>query len=173
MRTLRIYSLYNFPVYHTALLTIVIILYIISVVLIYLTTGSLYLLTAFLQFLLSPPLVTTNLISFSMSLYLLLLLFQIPQISKIIRYLSFSVLLHLTLYAQGPSMLSQMSAFPHFLWLNNIPLYRYSTISLSIHPSMDTQAVFVFWLSQFCYEHGGADIFPSQCFHFLWIYPQK
>ena len=50
MRTLRIYSLYNFPMYHTAVLAIVIMLYITSLVLIYLITESLYLLTTFLQF---------------------------------------------------------------------------------------------------------------------------
>ena len=47
MRTLRIYSLNNFHVYFIALLTIVIILYITYLVLIYLITGSLYLLTTF------------------------------------------------------------------------------------------------------------------------------
>ena len=47
MRTLRIYSLNNLPVYHTTL-TIVILLYIISLVLLYLIIGSLYLLTSFL-----------------------------------------------------------------------------------------------------------------------------
>ena len=42
MRTFRIYLLSNFQIYHTAVLTIVIILYIISPVLIYLTAGSLH-----------------------------------------------------------------------------------------------------------------------------------
>ena len=43
MRTLRIYSLENFPICHTAMLTIVTMLSITALVLIYLITGSLYL----------------------------------------------------------------------------------------------------------------------------------
>ena len=56
MRTLRIYSIRNFPICHTAVLTIVITLYIIPLVLIYLITGSVYFLTTFLQ---SQPLTTS------------------------------------------------------------------------------------------------------------------
>ena len=70
MRNLRTYySLNNFPMYHTTVLTMVIMLHITFPVLFYLITGSLYLLT-FLQFPLpSPlPLVTPSLISFSLSL---------------------------------------------------------------------------------------------------------
>ena len=55
IRTHRITSP-NFSVYHTALLAIVIMLFIASLVLIYLITGGLYLLTTFLQFRVSPPL---------------------------------------------------------------------------------------------------------------------
>ena len=64
MKTLGIYS------HHTAMFTIATMLYIIALVFISLVTGSLYLLTAFTQFLLPacpPPLITANLISFSMS----------------------------------------------------------------------------------------------------------
>ena len=50
MRTHKMYSLNSFPVYHTAVLPIVMMLYITSLVLIYLITGNLYLLTTFLQF---------------------------------------------------------------------------------------------------------------------------
>ena len=46
MRTLRIYSLNNFHLQHPALLITFIILYITPLVLIYLLTGSLYLLIA-------------------------------------------------------------------------------------------------------------------------------
>lgn len=54
MRTPRIYSL-NFPKCHTAVLAIVSVLHIVSLVLTYLITESLYLLTTFFQFpLLSP-----------------------------------------------------------------------------------------------------------------------
>ena len=48
LRTLGIYSLNNFPIYHSAVLTIIIMLYITSLLLIYLITGHLCLLTAFL-----------------------------------------------------------------------------------------------------------------------------
>lgn len=48
----------NFPIYHTAVLTTVIILYITSLVVSYLVTGSLYFLNTFLQFSLPPTLVT-------------------------------------------------------------------------------------------------------------------
>ena len=41
LRTFRIYSLNNFPMYHTAVLAIVIMWYITSLILIYLKTGSL------------------------------------------------------------------------------------------------------------------------------------
>ena len=70
MGTLSIYCLNNFPMYHTAVLTTVIMLYIISLVLIYFIIGGLYLLIPFIQFPFSlpPTPVTTNLISFSMSL---------------------------------------------------------------------------------------------------------
>lgn len=54
MRDPRIYSLHIFPIYHTAVLAIVVSLYITFLVLIYIITGNLYLLT-FLQFSLLPP----------------------------------------------------------------------------------------------------------------------
>ena len=75
MRTLRIYSLNNFHIEHSAELIILIMLCITSLVLIDLITGSVFLLTTFLYFplLCLPPLVTTNLISFSVSLFLFLL----------------------------------------------------------------------------------------------------
>ena len=50
MRTLRIYSLNNFQIHHTAMLTVVIILYITPLVLIYLITGSVDLLTTSIHF---------------------------------------------------------------------------------------------------------------------------
>ena len=60
-RTLRIYSLNNFHMWHTVVL-IIFMFYSIPPVLLFLINGSLHLLTAFIQ-LASPPLVTTNLIS--------------------------------------------------------------------------------------------------------------
>ena len=89
MRTLRIYSLTNFSIYHTAVLTIVVMLYIPSLVLIYLTTRSVHSLITFLQFLLLTPPASGNHKSdlffyefFFNSLYI---------ISEIIQYLSFSI----------------------------------------------------------------------------------
>ena len=69
-RTFRIYSLSNCQTYHTVALPIVIVLYIVSPMLIYPKTRSLYLLTNFTQFHHSQSLVvvTTNLIPFAMSL---------------------------------------------------------------------------------------------------------
>ena len=54
MRTLRIDSL-NFHIYHIAVLIIFIMLYITSLIFIYLIPRSLYLLTAFIRFHLPPP----------------------------------------------------------------------------------------------------------------------
>lgn len=55
MRTLRSYSLTSFHIYHTAVLATVTMLYIASLIVIYLMTGSLYLLTTFFHFPLPPP----------------------------------------------------------------------------------------------------------------------
>ena len=54
MITLRIYSLNNLHVGHTEMVIMFIVLYIIPLALLYLITGSLYLLTAFIQFLPLP-----------------------------------------------------------------------------------------------------------------------
>jgi hypothetical protein len=40
------------------------------------------------------------------------------------------------------SSFSCLFGFPFFLGPNNIPLHVYTTVSLSIHPLMDIQAVF-------------------------------
>ena len=55
MRTLRIYYLNNFHIQCTAVFSIFIMLYITSLILIYLITGSLYLLTVFIQVPIPPP----------------------------------------------------------------------------------------------------------------------
>ena len=62
MKTLRIYSLNNFDIEHTAMLIIFIMLYIAPLVTvnIYLITESLFLLTTFTQLPLSPPLTSGN-----------------------------------------------------------------------------------------------------------------
>ena len=60
MRTLRIYSLNQFQIYQTAVLTTIIMRYVTSPVLIYLITGGLYVLTTFIQFLNSLPHISGN-----------------------------------------------------------------------------------------------------------------
>ena len=67
--TFRVNSLNSFPIYPTAALAMVVTLCVTPLVLIYLVTGSLYLLTTFLQFPDPPPLVTTSLIYLSMRLF--------------------------------------------------------------------------------------------------------
>ena len=49
-------------------------------------------------------------------------------------YYLLSGLFHLAYYPQDASMLSQIAGFPYFLWLNNIPLYVYTTSPSSIPP---------------------------------------
>lgn len=56
VRNLRIYSLNNSRVYHAAVLTRAIVLYMTSLVFIYLITAGLYLLATFIRFPLLPPL---------------------------------------------------------------------------------------------------------------------
>ena len=69
--------------------------------------------------------------------YIHLFYFLIPRV--ITEYLSFSVFfISHTINPPGPSMLLQMARFHTFLWLSSIPLYIYSTSSLSIHLLMDT-----------------------------------
>lgn len=89
---LRIFSLSNFQICHKVVLTIFTVLYMTSPALIYLVIGSLYLSTPFIQ--LScfpvPPLVITNLISFSMSWFVWAFLDSTSLRSYSI-YLSFSV----------------------------------------------------------------------------------
>ena len=51
---------------------------------------------------------------------------------------------YLTLWQS--TVLLHMARFPYFLWLSNIPLYPYTTISLPIHPSMATEVVSISWI---------------------------
>ena len=60
LRTLRISPPNNFPIYHIAVSAVVTMLYVTSLVLTYLVTRSLYLLTTSLQFSHSPPLASGN-----------------------------------------------------------------------------------------------------------------
>ena len=54
-------------------------------------------------------------------------------------------------------MLSQMSGFPSFLRLNNIPVYIYATFSLPIHLLMD-RCFHILATEYCCNEHRGTDI---------------
>ena len=47
---------------------------------------------------------------------------------------------------QGSSMLYHVSVLHSFSWLNNIPLYGYTTFCLCIHLLMDIWVVSIFWL---------------------------
>ena len=88
MKTLRIYSSNNFPIYHTIALAIVIMLYFTALVLTYLyiwTFGPRNHLLP-IPFPHPPPLATTSLISFSTRFF-----FLIAHISEITQYLFFFV----------------------------------------------------------------------------------
>ena len=101
MRNLRVYFPNSFEIYHMAVLTIVIMLYITSLVIISLITESFYLLTTSLKF--THPSLTplgTQIHCFSMSLFPLCFSFflkkkKISHISDIIQGLSLSELFHL------------------------------------------------------------------------------
>ena len=60
MRALSIYSLYNFQLFHTPVSAIVIVLYVISLAIIYILTESLYLVTTFIQSLSSLAPISDN-----------------------------------------------------------------------------------------------------------------
>ena len=120
MRTLRIFSL-NFPIHHRALLTTVIMLYIIFQRL-YLVTGSLYLLITLLWFALLPNPTSDNhkldlfFYEFDGS-FLVCFCFRFHNRRTIIQYLSFSVSLILLSIMPSKSIhiVTNGSTFP-FLW---------------------------------------------------------
>lgn len=126
---LGFYCLKNFHICHAAVLTIVIMLYIISLILIYSITGTLNLLIILLQFsfLLLPT-------SYNHKSDLLFYEFVFRfHICEIIQYLSLSDLFHLPWCPQGPSMLLHMAGFPYFLRLNNIPLCVGMCMHVHVH----------------------------------------
>ena len=136
IRIFRTYSLSNFQICSTVLLTIVTTLYTISPWFIYFITGSLYLLTTFICF--SHP--TTTLLPLATSnlfyLWAWWVLF-LDSTWKMIQYLSFPVWL-ISRSIMPSSMLSHMEIFLSFLWLNSIEWHLYFTFSLSIHPLIDS-----------------------------------
>ena len=84
-----------------------------------------------------PPLVTINLFSTSVSLFLLCRYFHLYHFSKFtckwyyIIFVFLSYLLHSVWQSLGLSMSLQMTQFHSFIWLSDIPLYICSTLSLS------------------------------------------
>lgn len=136
IRTLRIYSLNKFPTYHRAVLN-------------------------FKSYFNSPspsprsqPLITTNLISFSMSLVssFSCLFFWVFLILHII--ISYSFYLSLTYFTYHNPLRSihvvQMARF-QFLWLNNIQLYIYVIYNIIIYNIIWYIILCVIYISQFLY----------------------
>ena len=106
-------------------------LLIISPWLVYFIIGTLYVLTPFTPFPHTLPMSTTSLFSvFISSVFCFFVVCLFDSTYKWDHYF----LLSLSNYTQynGPSMLSQMTGFPSFLWLINMPLYVYATYSLMI-----------------------------------------
>ena len=98
------------------------------------------------------PWVTTNLFLylsvcfFSYYSHQFVAYFQIPHISDIIQYLSFSVwLISLNIKASRSIHVVANDKISSFLWLRSIPLYMYATFSLFIHLLMDTQVASIPW----------------------------
>ena len=95
MRAFKTYSVNNFQIYNTVLLAIVTMLYITSPGLIYLITGSLYILTTLTHFshFHCPPLSIWQLLSVLYE-FGVFFFYKHSYVSKIIQYLSFFDLLH-------------------------------------------------------------------------------
>lgn len=72
--------------------------------------------------------------------------FNIPHVNEIIQDLSLSDFISLSIMPSVSINVSEMVEFLHFLWLNNIPLYYNTKISLSIHPPVATLVVSISWL---------------------------
>ena len=107
MRTFIIYSLNNYTIYHTAVLTTVIMLYITSLILIKLKTGNLYLGSTFLQFTILLP-STSGKHTYDLFFYESGFFFFFSN-------LSFSPnLFHLALCIPGSFILSQIAEFLSF-----------------------------------------------------------
>ena len=89
----------------------------------------------------SPPAPRNHLSILSLWLWVL----QVPHVNRLIEYVSFydwliwkpSRFIHVVLKAHG--------RIPPFLKLNNIPLYRYTTLYLSTDLSMDPGVISRFW----------------------------
>ena len=199
VRIFKIYSLNSFHVliYNTILLSVVTLLYIRSQELIHCTTGSLCPWINISPFPSPLPPDAQPWQPPFYSLFLLVQLFQIPHISDIIQYLSFSVwLISLRIMPSQPSMLSQVAGFPSFLWMNNSSLnmcvYVYVCVCVCVYIYI---YIYIYIISHFlyllisqrtfglfsylgyyeccCNKQGSASIPLRHWFYFLWICTQK
>lgn len=136
IRTLRNYSVNNFPMYHAVMLAIVIMLSTISPALSYTWKSGNFRPTSSNS---SPPYSASGIHKsdlFSMSLFVFRFHISVRSYST---YLSFSVQLILlsTVPSRSIHIVKNGRISSFFSYLNNIPLCISLTI-LSVHPSMDT-----------------------------------
>ena len=142
MGTLSIYSLNHFHIYYTLYISVNDSHHVVH----YIPSTYLSYNWKFVPFdLLSiplPPLVTNKSFLF---LWVCFLLFQIPHVSEIIQYLFFSV--RLILLSIMSLVHPRCCKWQDFLFYGWIRLHcRFTTSSLPIHLSMDSQIVFMYWL---------------------------
>ena len=75
------------------------------------------------------------------------IIYKIPHVSDSIWYWSFSFwFISLSVIISSPILIAANGIFHSILWLSNIPLYIYTTPSLSIHLLMAIQVASVSWL---------------------------
>ena len=154
---------------HIAMLTIIIMLYIISLLLIYLINWK------FVPFDHFHPIPFLPSSSSNHKPDLFFCFFFLSWFDIYVR--SYSICLCLT-YSHSimPSRSiyvgSQIAEFPSLLWLNSTVLYRYVNHNFLIHSSVDgcLSCFYVLTIVGNA-EHAGADI--PNCFHFHQIYSQK
>ena len=66
-----------------------------------------------------------------------------------------------------------MVEFPHFLWLNNSPfVYTPQLLYPFTHQWRFRLFLCLVYWKDWCCEHGSTDVFLSQCFCFLWMFPE-
>ena len=112
MRTFIIYSLNNYTIYHTAVLTIVIMLYITSLILVKLKTENLYLGSTFLQFTILLPSISGK-YTYDLFFYEFGFFFFFQFV-----FLSICFIQH---YARFIHIVTNCR-ISFFLWLSNIPV---------------------------------------------------
>ena len=130
LRTCKIYSLSNFQMCNTVLLTIVAMLYVTSPWIICYITVNLYLLTPFMEFYPTPTLCLWQPLIYSLYLWASFCL-------KDHMVFMFLWILYLSILSPISSMLLQMARFHSFYdWI--IYCCVYITLYLSTYPSLDT-----------------------------------